>query len=117
MAAGIAVRLWPAPTEPTLDCPPAEVRLDDEGVARCDLPSDARPLPTQALLGLGGRLDLNQVAEEDLARVPGVGKALARALVEARTEQGPFRSWEEVDAVSGVGPTKLRALQAATEIR
>jgi competence protein ComEA len=117
VASGIAVRQWPASRAPTLDCAPSEVRLDAEGVARCDLPADARPLPAQALLGLGGRLDLNRVSEMDLAQVPGVGRALARSIVEARTAGGPFRSWEDVDDVSGVGPTKLRALQAATEIR
>jgi competence protein ComEA len=70
-----------------------------------------------ALLALGGRLDLNTASEEDLAAVPGVGPALARALVQARTGSGGFGSWDAVDGVPGVGPAKLALLQAHTEIR
>ena len=117
VVAGIAVRLWPDTDPPELPCAPSEVRLDADGVARCDLPAGAPELPAAAQLALGGRLDLNRASAADLAQIPGVGKALARALVEARAEQGAFRSWEEVDAVSGVGPSKLRLLQQATEIR
>jgi len=51
-------------------------------------------------------------AEADLARLPGVGAVAARALVQAR----PFRGWDEVDAVRGVGPARLRLLQQATEL-
>lgn len=61
-------------------------------------------------------LDLNTATEEELARIPGVGRSLARKLVEARQARGAFTSWDDVDAVSGVGPAKLETLQAATRL-
>ena len=102
---------WPEAT-PALDCPAEKVTWVGEGaggVARCG-PGAVPPASVRAALGL--RLSLNQVAEADLARLPGVGPVAAHALVRAR----PFRSWSEVDAVHGVGPARLRLLQQATEL-
>ena len=41
-----------------------------------------------------------------------LGGLPTHALVQAR----PFRSWDEVDVVRGVGPARLRLLQQATEL-
>ncbi|HZJ56571.1 MAG TPA: helix-hairpin-helix domain-containing protein, partial [Myxococcaceae bacterium] len=79
------------------------------GVARCD--AGGLP-PASVRVALGVRLPLNRAAESELARLPGVGVVAAQALVQAR----PFRSWDEVDAVRGVGPARLRTLQQATEL-
>ena len=111
---GIGVWLqdrWPDST-PALPCPPGRVGWSGEGrlgVARCDGPG-APPPAVRVALGL--RLPLNRAAEGDLARIPGVGAVVARALVQAR----PFRSWDEVDAVPGVGPARLRTLQQVAEL-
>lgn len=113
MALGGVVRWrWPSPA-PALSCEPAAVRFRD-GVAVCG--EGAPPTGAQAL-ALGLKLDLNSASEEELARVPGVGRSLARKLVEAREAHGRFSSWDQVDAVSGVGGAKLETLQAATELR
>jgi competence protein ComEA len=113
MAVGGVVRWrWPSPA-PTLSCAPSEVRFR-EGVAVCG--EGAPPNGAQAL-ALGLKLDLNSASEEELARVPGVGRSLARKLVEAREAHGRFSSWAQVDTVSGVGSAKLETLQAATELR
>ena len=102
---------WPG-SRPALDCPADRVAWvggGAGGVARCGA-GGVPPPSVRAALGL--RLALNRVAEADLARVPGVGPVAAHALVQAR----PFRSWDEVDAVHGVGPARLRLLQQATEL-
>jgi competence protein ComEA len=102
---------WPD-SRPALDCPPDRVRWSSAGPlghARCDR-GGMPPPSTRVALGL--RLPLNGAAEADLARLPGVGPVAARALVQAR----PFRSWDEVDSVKGVGPARLRTLQEATEL-
>lgn len=114
---GVAIRRWPEPALPELACAPERVRLDELGVARCDPVEDGAPLTVEARLGLGGRLDLNRAREDELARLPGVGRQVARALVEERAARGPFVDWFEVESVRGVGPTRLRALQASAEIR
>ncbi|HTS80821.1 MAG TPA: helix-hairpin-helix domain-containing protein [Myxococcaceae bacterium] len=102
---------WPD-SAPALACPRGLVRWTGEGPsahARCGGGREP-PAPVRAALGL--RLPLNRVDEADLARLPGVGPLAARALVQAR----PFRSWDEVDAVKGVGPARLRTLRQATEL-
>ena len=102
---------WPD-SRAALDCPPDRVRWSGEappGHARCDL---GDPVPVSSRIALGLRLPLNRAPEADLARLPGVGPVAARALVQAR----PFRSWDEVDSVKGVGPARLRTLRQATEL-
>jgi len=113
IALGVLARgLWPS-SAPALDCEPGAVRMN-RGVALC---GEGTPPTGAQAQALGLKLDLNSASEEDLARLPGVGRSLARKLVEAREATGRFTSWEEVDAVPGVGSAKLETLQAATELR
>lgn len=65
---------------------------------------------------LGTKLNLNRATLEDLRLLPGVGPSLAAALVKARTEQNGFHSWDEVNAVVGVGPAKLEMLKRSAEL-
>ena len=112
LGAGALVQArWPD-TRPALDCPGSRIGWVGDvarGVARCG--QGGLP-PASVRVALGIRLPLNSAAEAELARLPGVGAMAARALVQAR----PFRSWDEVDAVRGVGPARLRTLQQATEL-
>ena len=59
----------------------------------------------------GGKANLNRVSEADMRLVPGVGRALAKALVQRRIQLGGFAGWAEVDAVRGVGPQTLIRFQ------
>ena len=107
-----AVARWHWPdSAPALDCAPEEVRIGPDGVATCG--EGLEPSGAQAL-ALGRRLDLNTAAPEELALLPGVGPSLARRIVEAREQGGGFASWEDVDAIPGVGAAKLQTLRAAT---
>jgi competence protein ComEA len=110
---GVFAARRPAPELPPLACPDGgPVRLDAEGVATC---GPGRDLPAGQALTLGQKFDCNTASEADLALVPGVGPSLAHELVAAR--DGGFTSWAQVDAVVGVGPARLNALQAACDIR
>ncbi len=103
---------WPV-TAPSLDCPDGGlVQLGPDGVATCQA---GAPLPAGQALTLHQKFDCNTATEADFALVTGVGPSLAHELVAAR--DGGFGSWEEIDAVSGVGETRLNALKAACEIR
>jgi competence protein ComEA len=114
LAGGAVIALrWPS-KDAALDCDPRDVHLDDAGVARC---GPGAPLSAAQVLTAGGKIDLNRASEEELAVIPGVGPKLAKAIVEARTRLGGFKSWDEVDGVSGVGDAKLESLKATAEIR
>jgi competence protein ComEA len=115
----LAIRNWPSSAS-SLSCDASDVRWLDAGgvwIARCapELPRDVVP-PGAARL-IGTRFDLNTATEQELAEIPGIGAALAHALVAGRTARNGFRSWEEVDGVPGVGPAKLKLLQDVAEIR
>lgn len=108
----IAVGRWPV-ASPSLECPDGgPVQLGPDGVASC---APGAPLPAGQALTLKQKFDCNTATEADFALVPGVGPSLAHELVAAR--DGGFVSWDQIDAVSGVGETRLIALQAACDIR
>lgn len=54
-----------------------------------------------------GPWNLNTATLEQLDTVPGIGPALAAKIIQYRTEQGLFESYEDLQKVSGVGPAKL----------
>ncbi len=56
---------------------------------------------------LGLPISLNKENEEGLTALPGVGPALARAIVQERDERGGFRTLDEVKDVQGVGDMLL----------
>lgn len=58
-----------------------------------------------------GLIDLNRATLADLEAVEGIGVVLAKRILEARKQRGSFRSWNEVEAVSGIGQTRLQLLQ------
>ena len=55
----------------------------------------------------GGGVNLNSAGAADLEELPGIGPALAERIVAWRAENGPFTSVDELDEVSGIGPSVL----------
>lgn len=62
-------------------------------------------------------LDLNQAQTAELERLPGLGPVRARAIVEHRERNGPFRSIEEITTVTGIGPALLERLRPRLRVR
>ncbi len=56
-------------------------------------------------------IDINAADAEKLEELPGIGPALAAAIVTYREEHGPFESVEALDEVRGIGPAKLEAVR------
>jgi competence protein ComEA len=88
---------------PPLPGEPGEAGVLLEESLRLAEEEDRRSRP----LAPGERLDPNQVDDVELDRLPGVGPALARAIVRDREERGPFGSLAELDRVPGVGAATL----------
>lgn len=57
-----------------------------------------------------GPVDVNTADARTLEQLPGVGPAIAQAIVTERERNGPFVSFGELERVPGIGPAKLAAL-------
>ncbi|MEL7974527.1 ComEA family DNA-binding protein [Isoptericola sp. F-RaC21] len=55
----------------------------------------------------GTAVNLNSAGAADLEELPGIGPALAERIIAWRDENGPFTSVDELDEVSGIGPSVL----------
>lgn len=63
----------------------------------------------------GGRISLNRADATELEGLPGIGPATAAAIVAHRDQHGPFPSVEALEAVRGIGPSKMEALRDLVE--
>ncbi|HEY1608915.1 MAG TPA: helix-hairpin-helix domain-containing protein [Paraburkholderia sp.] len=63
---------------------------------------------------LASAVEVNTADEATLETVKGIGPAHAKAIIDERTKNGPFRSVDDlVDRVKGIGPKSVQNLEAA----
>lgn len=110
VAVGAAARVGVDAAPPA---PCARPALRD-GLVVCDGGGDA--LGSRAWL-FGGKLDLNTADATSLARIRGIGPALANRIVAAREAMGGFDSVDDLDDVDGVGEKMLAKLRDAVDVR
>ena len=59
----------------------------------------------------GSLLNINTASAADLESLSGIGEVLAAAIVDYRTENGPFASVDDLEDVSGIGPATLEEIR------
>jgi competence ComEA-like helix-hairpin-helix protein len=59
----------------------------------------------------GSLINLNRASEQELEKLPGVGKVIAERIVAHREQYGPFRRTEHLMMVRGVSDRKFRAIR------
>ena len=59
----------------------------------------------------GSRMDFATIDEASLLDLPGIGPSLAKKLMQLHQEN-PHPSWNDIDAISGIGPAKLQLLKS-----
>jgi len=57
------------------------------------------------------KINVNTASAAELTALPGVGEAIAQAIVEYRDNNGAFRSVDDLLQVKGIGEKKLAALR------
>jgi competence protein ComEA len=67
----------------------------------------------------GAVVNVNTATAEELVRLPGIGEAKARAILDYRKERGAFKSVEQLREVKGIGDAALERIrsQVVTEGR
>jgi competence ComEA-like helix-hairpin-helix protein len=72
-------------------------------------PSSAPGRPVEA--GEEGPVRVNRATAGELERLPGIGPGLARAIVQDRARNGPFRTASDLARVRGIGPALVERLK------
>lgn len=87
------------------------------------LPGEAVPVPPGAAPGAAaagpdarGTVDINTADAAALEALPGVGPAIAQAIVEWRAANGPFASVDELEDVPGIGPSTLEKMRDSAQV-
>jgi competence protein ComEA len=82
----------------------ARARRSDDGGGRGAPGGDESPL------------HLNRATAEELDGLPGIGPALAGAIVEDRSRHGPYRTVEDLTRVPGIGPKTVERLRGRVKV-
>ena len=69
------------------------------------------PASTVGETGPAGSVALSTASASELESLPGIGLALAAAIVEHREREGPFERVDDLLDVAGIGPAKLDAIR------
>ena len=69
------------------------------------------PAPSATGVAGAGQVNVNTAGAAELEELPGIGEVLAQAIIDYRTENGPFTSIEDLEDVSGIGPATLEEIR------
>lgn len=62
---------------------------------------------TRAENSSASRVNINTAGADELASLPGIGPALAKRIIDYRTQNGPFKRIDDLIAVKGLGSKML----------
>jgi len=60
-----------------------------------------------------GKVDINQATVQELAKLPGLGKKKAEAIIAYRSEKGNFSSVEDLLKIQGIGKKTLEKIRGS----
>jgi competence protein ComEA len=74
-----------------------QVYVPYQGEAAPSAPNGSAPnAPTE-------KININTATVEELDKLPGIGPSIAKAIVDYRTKNGPFKKIEDINDVKGIG--------------
>jgi competence ComEA-like helix-hairpin-helix protein len=82
------------------------------GSLGADAPADSAATAARTSKPLfTGKLDLNTANARSLERLPNIGPAMAKRIIEYRSTVGKFATVEQLGRVKGIGPKRLSQLR------
>jgi competence protein ComEA len=79
------------------------------------VPKESQSAPTTetgtGTSGATGLVNVNSATNAELETLPGIGEVIAQAIVDHRTENGPFTSVDQLVDVSGIGDATLENIR------
>lgn len=85
---------------------------DHEAVQTHAPPKQTEPAATQSTEPEAtGKININKAGMEELMTLPFIGEVKARAIIQYRTENGPFKTIDDLDDVKGIGAKTLEKLR------
>ena len=94
-----------ADRSPLLALPPAMPEVPSTPASQRHVRAFSRPSTPRTL-------DVNWASQQDFERLPGIGPALARRIVEYRESRGAFQDIEQLRRVKGIGKKTFERIRA-----
>ena len=61
--------------------------------------------------GTNLKININTAKQEELTQITGVGESTAKKIIEYRTQNGKFKSIEDIKNIPGIGDSKFNAMK------
>lgn len=104
------------PTRPSADADAPVSTPGATAVGSAAAASSSPPPAAPGAPGAGRLVDLNAASAAELESLPGIGPTLAQRIVEHRASRGPFRSVDDLEAVSGISPRMVAELRPLVSV-
>ena len=104
-----------APEIPAVPAVPATPTMPGKSVmpttpAVPSVPAKPAMPSTPAMPAAVSAIDINSADATQLESLPGIGPTKAKAIVDYRTQNGPFQSTADLEKVPGIGPKTMEQL-------
>jgi competence protein ComEA len=90
----------------------SQVRVDAPVVAKAKIKTKGRMKAAETAVASEGKVDINSADQAALEALPGVGAAVAKAIIAGR----PWKSVDDLDSIRGIGKARIDALRALVTV-